>query len=933
MEHSTLGSRRVRLAMTLALVALGGAAAGCSSGNSNGGGDNTDRTAPTVSIDAATLAASLSRTVTITATASDNVGVADVEFRVDGSAIGTDNTAPYSVQWNTGAAQDGARTLTAVARDAQGNTTISAPVSVTVANVRQFAVTLSGHEESPANASSGAGTANLTVNLATGATSGAVTVTGFTSNAAHIHDGFAGVNGPVVIGFEQDAANAQRWAAPAGASLTSAQVDRLLAGALYLNVHSAQFPGGEVRGQILPPNLSLLFTDLSGLHEVPEVATLARGRAALTLNSASRTVTIYINTQGVDDANAAHLHRGVAGTNGPVVVGLTKDASVATRWFVENAGVPQADFDALLAAGTYVNVHTPANAGGEIRGQVVPAGFAVIVSRLNGEQEAAAPRITAAHGTGAITVHATSGATEVHLNVTGADDANAAHVHDGFAGANGPVIVALEKDPAAATHWRSNGATLTSAQIATLNDGGLYANVHTPAAPEGLIRGQLLLAGVELVISHLNGAQEAPDPVTTNATARASTTVNAAAKRLTINVHTTGLDDATLAHIHRGARGVAGPVVFELTKDATTPSQWSASVASFTDAQLQDYRDGLWYVNVHTPANQPGEVRGQIELGGVAPLRYEEIQARAFNATCATSGCHAGAAPQAGLDLAAPGSHGKLVGVASSEVNTLLRVAPGDAPASYLARKLEGGPNIVGVRMPNGLPPLPQETIDRLKAWVNAGALPAPTPAPADTEAPVVTLGTVAATLSGTVTFTATATDNVGVTLVRWRVNGNVVGSDATAPYSFDWNSTGVANGAVTIDAQAPDAAGNVGTSATASATVSNTTGPTPFTFTEIQTQIFNVSCAVSGCHAGPAPAAGMDLTASAFTRIVNVPSSEVSGLMRVAPGNASDSYLIRKLEGGPGIVGARMPLGGPFLNQATIDRIRAWIDSGAPNN
>ena len=71
----------------------------------------------------------------------------------------------------------------------------------------------------------------------------------------------------------------------------------------------------------------------------------------------------------------------------------------------------------------------------------------------------------------------------------------------------------------------------------------------------------------------------------------------------------------------------------------------------------------------------------------------------------------------------------------------------------------------------------------------------------------------------------------------------------------------------------------------------------------------------------------------SSYALLVNVASGEVPALMRVAPGNADDSYIIRKLEGAAGIVGARMPLGGPFLDQNTIDRIRAWIDSGAPNN
>jgi hypothetical protein len=55
--------------------------------------------------------------------------------------------------------------------------------------------------------------------------------------------------------------------------------------------------------------------------------------------------------------------------------------------------------------------------------------------------------------------------------------------------------------------------------------------------------------------------------------------------------------------------------------------------------------------------------------------------------------------------------------------------------------------------------------------------------------------------------------------------------------------------------------------------------------------------------------------------------------VMRVAPGNPDASYLVRKLEGAPGITGQRMPFGGPFLDAAAIQQVRAWIAAGAPNN
>ena len=73
--------------------------------------------------------------MTVSATAADNVGVAGVQFKLDGANLGAeDTTAPYSVSWNTTTATNGTHTLTAIARDAAGNTTTSTSVSVTVDN-------------------------------------------------------------------------------------------------------------------------------------------------------------------------------------------------------------------------------------------------------------------------------------------------------------------------------------------------------------------------------------------------------------------------------------------------------------------------------------------------------------------------------------------------------------------------------------------------------------------------------------------------------------------------------------------------------------------------------------------------------------------------------------------------------------------------------
>jgi hypothetical protein len=97
----------------------------------------SDTMSPSVNILAPLSGSAVSGTgVQVSASASDNVGVAGVQFKLDGANLGTEAlTAPYAISWNTTSALNGTHTLTATARDSAGNTSVSSPVSVTVANV------------------------------------------------------------------------------------------------------------------------------------------------------------------------------------------------------------------------------------------------------------------------------------------------------------------------------------------------------------------------------------------------------------------------------------------------------------------------------------------------------------------------------------------------------------------------------------------------------------------------------------------------------------------------------------------------------------------------------------------------------------------------------------------------------------------------------
>ncbi len=119
----------------------------------------------------------------------------------------------------------------------------------TGALAQQMNLKLGGAAEVPPVTTSAAGTGAITVG-ADRSISGAVTTTGMKGTMAHIHVGAAGANGPVAIPLVQDGEG--KWSVPAGRKLDEAQYEAFKAGKLYVNVHSAQHPGGEVRAQLMP---------------------------------------------------------------------------------------------------------------------------------------------------------------------------------------------------------------------------------------------------------------------------------------------------------------------------------------------------------------------------------------------------------------------------------------------------------------------------------------------------------------------------------------------------------------------------------------------------------------------------------------------------------------------------------------------------------
>jgi len=110
-------------------------------------------------------------------------------------------------------------------------------------------VTLTGANEVPAVDTSASGSGTVTVN-ADHTVSVKLDVTGMQAVAAHIHHGAKGANGPVIVPLTKTGAN--EFTSPPGAKLSEEQYEAYKAGDLYVNVHSPQHKGGEIRAQLAP---------------------------------------------------------------------------------------------------------------------------------------------------------------------------------------------------------------------------------------------------------------------------------------------------------------------------------------------------------------------------------------------------------------------------------------------------------------------------------------------------------------------------------------------------------------------------------------------------------------------------------------------------------------------------------------------------------
>jgi Cu/Zn superoxide dismutase len=245
---------------------------------------------------------------------------------------------------------------------------------------RRFEAILTGAQQVPPVATTATGMGTVVLN----ATEDQITVnldfSGLTSNAnaAHIHGAAAaGFNAGVLFDFSSVTPAATSGSIPQQIfSITPGQVAQLKAGEFYFNIHTSNFGGGEIRGQIMAPSQKFSAT-LNGDSQVPPVSSPGSGTGTVLLNATEDQILVDVSFSGLtSNANAAHIHGPAApGSNAGVLFDFSSVTPAATSGSISGQifSISATQVAQLKAGQFYFNIHTENFGGGEIRGQILLA--------------------------------------------------------------------------------------------------------------------------------------------------------------------------------------------------------------------------------------------------------------------------------------------------------------------------------------------------------------------------------------------------------------------------------------------------------------------------------------------------------------------------------------------------------------------------------
>lgn len=320
---------------------------------------------------------------------------------------------------------------------------------------------------------------------------------GQTITMAHFHRGAKGVNGDPIhtINFTAGSMTATGvWSNIGPGDLVS-----LMNQEVYLNIHTNVNQGGQLRDQVTPiPNLAA--PEMSAANEVDPptgVPSDATGSAFLLLDQATKRVIYAMEWDSLSGPpTMAHFHRGAVGVNGPPIHTISLPASPERRGSVFGVweNLSDADIADLKSGGFYANIHTAANQGGEVRGQILTSDF--YTAAISPANEVDPVTGSNAMGTGFATVIGGNLLQSFYILDGATSVPSMAHIHQGAKGVNGDVLFNLQ-GLAILGHpsvWLLINQAVTPAQHDLFKATGTYANFHTAAHPGGEARGQLIPA-------------------------------------------------------------------------------------------------------------------------------------------------------------------------------------------------------------------------------------------------------------------------------------------------------------------------------------------------------------------------------------------------------------------------------------------------------
>ena len=346
-------------------------------------------------------------------------------------------------------------------------------------------------------------------------------------------------------------------------------------------------------------------------QETQQVVTPATGLGAFVLAPSDPLTTTrkltysiaFTNTLGPE--SGATINKGAPGVAGTPIINLPTGNLKESTLSLNAQNVAD-----LLAGQLYVNIQTLPNPNGEIRGQILPGG-GCFSANISGASEAPDPNISTAKGNGVFLLLPPDPVTTTRkliydIEFTGLSAPESrADIYRGAPGVNGSVVFPLLLGNSKQGHLNLD-ASLTSDLLAGL----LYINIRSQLVTAGEIRGQILPFGGSCYSATLAGSTETP-PNASTATGRGtfflspSTLTTTLKLAYAINYSTTLT--ATMAHIHKGAQGIAGGIVIPLSTNNPI-----TGTVTLNQQQAAELLSGLYYVNIHSGTFTQGEIRGQI---------------------------------------------------------------------------------------------------------------------------------------------------------------------------------------------------------------------------------------------------------------------------------------------------------------------------------